>query len=385
MAIIFSKDIPVNKLLTAYNNNIVRFYSDSVLIPKTAQITGLGIDVVLYPHPNGTFYFNFKDDIASEINTKNFADDLAYDLNSLDANTFTYDVANGCYLEGVITFRINFTDTTSETITRNLSFIAGAEQLEDYKRNEILFQSNKVIVLSPVADRTNNTTHLKYWEGYPFEFSFYNREFPVSPFTLKNNANGLTYDFNSKSKVTSMFLSDGRTDVTLEDFLPLVIGQNDIQFLIGGINQNINLNIDKADSDCGVYIKFLNKYGRFNYWLLSKNYFRNRSSKYLAEIENDFNNLEDTTSPTIQTGKSGDENLRGVAKNLNENEKLIFEGIIDSPKIYVFTGERFSKADLTDWMEVRLKTSSFPIKSPNKKLYNYFVEFDLPARNTQTL
>lgn len=385
MAIIFSKDIAVNKLLMVYNNNIVRFHSDTVLIPKTAQITGLGIDIILYPHPNGSFYFNFQEYIASEINTKNFADDLAYDLNSSDANTFTYDVANGCYLEGVITFKINFTNGTNETATRNLHFITGVEQLENYKKNEILFATNHIIVLSPVAERTNNTTYLKYWEGYPFEFSFYNREYPVAAFTLKNNSNGLSYDFNSKSKVTSMFLSDGRTDVTLENFLPLVIGQNDIQVLIAGVNQNININIEKADSVCGVYIKFLNKYGRFNYWLLSKNFFRNRSSKYLGEIENDFNNLEDTTSPTLQTGKAGDENLKCAAEKLNENQKLLFEELIDSPKIYYFTGERFAKADHTDWMEVRLKTNSFQTQAPGKKLHSYYIEFDFPARNVQTL
>lgn len=99
-----------------------------------------------------------------------------------------------------------------------------------------------------------------------------------------------------------------------------------------------------------MYIKFLNKYGRFSYWLLSKNNFRNRSSKYLGEIENDFENLEDT-SPTIQIGKAGDEGLKCATEKLNESEKLIFEEIIDSPKIYLFTGERFAKADLTDWMK----------------------------------
>jgi hypothetical protein len=385
MAIIFSKDISQNKLLTAYNNNVVRFSSNTTLTPLTAQITGLGIDVLLYPHPNKSFYFNFKDYITAEINTKNFADDLIYNLVSLDPNTFTYDVSDGCYLEGVITFKINFTNNTSESTTRNLSFIAGTEQLEDYKKNEILFQSNRIIVLSPVASRTNNTTYLKYWEGYPFEFSFYNRGFPTAAFTLKNNSTGLTYDFNSKSKVTSMFLSDGRTDVTLEDFLPLVIVQNDIQFSINGVDQNINLIIDKADSDCGLYVKFLNKYGRYNYWLLSKNNYRNRSSKYLAELENDFENLEDTTSPTIQIGKVGDETIKCATDKLNENEKLIFEGIIDSPKIYLFTGERYAKADLTDWIEVRLKTNSFTVNNPKKKRYQYFVEFDLPARITQTL
>jgi hypothetical protein len=384
MAIVFSKDISTNKLLMAYNNNVVRFRSDSGLNPQTAQITGLGIDVVLYPHPNGNFYFNFKDYVVSEINTKNFADTIATNLLATFPDSFTYDCSDGCYLEDIVFFKINFTNTTFETTTRTLRFIAGVEQLEDYKKNEVLFSSSQFCVLSPMQDASNNTSYLKYWEGYPFEFSFYNLDFETVPnFTLKNRQNGLSNTFNSKSKVSSFFVCDG--DITTHEILPLANGLNELQFLVNGVNKNVNLIIDKVDSDCGVYIKFLNKYGRFNYWLLSKNHFRNRSSKYLGEIENDFNNLEDTNSPTIQTGKAGDEILRCAAEKLNENEKLILEGIIDSPKIYLFTGERFSKADLTDWMEVRLKTSSFTVKAPKKKLYSYFVEFDLPARNTQTL
>lgn len=384
MAIVFTQDISSDKLLMAYNNNVVKFKSDSTLIPATCQISGLGIDALLYPHPDGSFYFNFKDYITAEINTTNFADNLEYQLTS-DVDTYTYNVSNGCYLEGTVTFIINFTDTTFETITRVIHFVAGVEQLETYKRNEILFSPNRVIVLSPVANRTNNTTYLKYWEGYPFEFSIFNKDFPLAPFKLKNRSNGLEFVFNQKGKVTSLFLSDGRTDVTIEDFLPLVNGHNNIQIFNNEINQNLDLVIDKIDSQCGIYIKFLNKYGRYNYWLLSAKHFRGRSSKYLSEIQNDFENLEDTKSPTITFGKSGDETMRCAADMLDENEKIIFEGIIDSPKIYMFTGERFARASTSDWMEVRLKTSSFQIRSSGKRRYNYFVEFDLPSRNTQTL
>ena len=386
MAIVFTKDISESKLLMAYNNNVVRFSSDSGLVPLSAQIIGLGIDNRLYPHPNGSFYFNFKDDVVAEIITKNFSDTITTNVIDGDTNSFTYDCADGCYLEGAVTFRINFTDDSFEEITRTLHFIAGAEQLEDYKKNEVLFSTSVFCVLSPMQDATNNTSYLKYWQGYPFEFSFYNKNFDTAPdFTLKNRQNGLTNDFNSKSKVSSFYICDGDIDTTSSEVLPLVNGLNELQFLVDDVNQDINLVIDKVDSDCGVYIKFLNKYGRFSYWLLSKNNFRNRSSKYLGEIENDFENLEDTTSPTIQIGKAGDEGLKCATEKLNESEKLIFEGIIDSPKIYLFTGERFAKADLTDWMEVRLKTTSFPVKSQSKKRYQYFVEFDLPARITQTL
>ena len=385
MAIVFSKDIREDKLLMAYNNNVVLFNSDSELAPVTAEVTGLGIYALLYPHPDGSFRFNFHDDIVAEINTKNFADDLEYELDSSDASTFTYDVENGCYLNGDIVFKINFEDLSNETETRNISFIAGAEQIESFKKNEILFADNNICILSPVEQRSNNKCYVKYWEGYPFEFSFYNRNNPTDDFTIKNITTGISNEFTSKSKVNSMFISDGRTDVTIENFIPLVVGGNELRFLIDDVDQNVNLHLEKADAQCGVYVKFLNKYGRWNYWLLLSNHFRNRSSKQIGEIENDFYNLEDTTSPTIQIGKIGDESIKCAGRNLNENDKLILEEIIDSPKIYLFTGERFSKSELSDWMEVRLKTSSFPVKAPNKVLYSYYIELDFPARTTQTI
>ncbi|MHC0442321.1 hypothetical protein [Flavobacterium sp. 3-210] len=385
MAIVFTKDIPTDKLLTAYNNHIVRFSSDSELTPATAQIIGLGIDVLLYPHPNGTFYFNFQEYISAEINTKNFADDTAYDLNDADSNTFTYDVSDGFYLEGTVTIRINFTDASIEVVSRDLKFYTGVDQITDYKKNQILFVPNKLAVLSPVEDRSNNSTYLRYWSGYPFEFTFYNPQNPTSPFVLKNMSNGLEHEFLSKGKFNSLYISDGRTDINIENFLPLVVGENNIQFFIGGINQNLNLTLYKEEARCGVYIKFLNKNGRFSYWLLSQNHFRTRSAKYGSEIENDFYNLEDTSSPTLQLGKTGEETIRCAGERLPDRDRLILEGIIDSPKVYLFTGERFAKANLNDWMEVRLKTSTFLIKEPKKKLYSYYIEFELPSRYMQAL
>lgn len=385
MAIVFSKDVPTDRLLTAYNNHIIVFSSDSGLIPATAQIVGLGIDVLLYPHPNGTFYFNFQEYIATEINTKNFSDDTLHNLNETDSETFTYDVTDGFYLEGTVTIRINFADTTMEAVSRNLKFYVGVDQITDYKKNQILFVPNQIAVLSPVEDRSNNSCYVRYWAGYPFEFTFYNPDNPTSPFIIENVSNGLQHQFLSKGKFNSLYISDGRTDINIENFLPLVTGENNLQFYIGAINQKLNLTLYKEESRCGVYVKFLNKNGRFNYWLMSKNHFRNRTVKYGSEIENDFYNLEDTSSPTLQTGKTGDETIRCVAEKLADRDRLIFEGIIDSPKIYLFTGERFSKANLNDWMEVRLKTSSFQVKEPKKRLYTYVVEFELPSRYMQLL
>jgi len=381
MAIVFSKDIAVNKLLMAYNNNIVEFNSDSALEAISADITGLGIIAKVYPRPDGTFYFNFIDYITSIINTKNFADDLEYDLVDGDITTFIYDVANGCYKEGIVTFKINFIDTTFETTTRDLHFLAGVHQLENYKKNQILFDTNIFAFLHPVQNRSNNICYLKYWEGYPFELSFH-YVITENSINIINTTNGLDYLINPLSKISSLFLSDGRTDVTLEDFLPLVNGINNLEFFVDDETPNVNLIIEKADSECGVYIKFLNSYGRWTYWLFSHKHYRNRTSKSLIEMDNDYRNLEDTISPTIQSGKSSGETIKCAYERLNEMQKILLDEISDSPKILMFTGERFSKANINDWMEVNLKTSSFPIYDHSKYLYNAYLEFELPSRNT---
>lgn len=383
MAITFSKDISVSKLLMAYNNNVVRFSSNNVLKPLYCSITGIGINALIYPHPNNSFYFNFIDYISAIINTKNFADDLVTTLVNSNASSFTYDVSSGTYVEGTITFKITFSDLTFETITRFLHFITGVNQIEDYKKQEIPLASTFAI-LSPVENRSNNTVNLKYWEGYPFEFSFYTTS-PAGTFTVKNNSNGLSQNFTSKGNITSLYLSDGLTDITLGDLLPLATGMNNINILLAGVNQNLNINLNKVNADCGIYIKWLNRFGRYNYWLLNPIYKKERYSKYGSEMDNDFSNLEDTTSPTLQFGKTSSDTLKCNVKKLSETEKNILIGLFDSPKIYLFTGEIFSKALINDWIEITLKNTNFEVENSNQRTFKFNLDLELPTRYAQSL
>ena len=382
MAIVFTKDISTTKLLMAYNNHFVKFSSDNAKIPLNCTITGIGVvPIIIYPHPDGSFLFNLCEYVKSDINTNNFSDNLTTDLQSSNPTSFTYDVSDNCFLNPSVNFKITFTDDTFETISRTLKFIAGAENLESFKKNEIIISEANYLVLSPVEDRTNNKTYLKYWEGYPFEFSFYTN-FPADQFKLINTTNSLNYEFQAKGNVTSLFLSDGRTDVTIEDFLPLALGYNQLRIEHEEVIQENLITIHKVDTDCGIYLKWLNQYGRWNYWLMSKNHFRNRSTKSLGQLENDFENIEDTISPMIEMGKTSQESIRCIYERMNVNEKRILEGISESPKIYMFTGERFSRANANDWIEVSLKTNTFNITKPSTELYSIQIEIELPERNT---
>lgn len=385
MAVVFTKDIPTNKLLFAYNNNIVEFNSNTAnKIPMQAQITGLGINALIYPNPSGRFYFNFMEWIKPQINTKNFADDVQYNLVSLDQDTFTYDVADGCYLQGSVLFQIIFTDQTSESVSRSLKFIAAVENIETFKKNEIIIANSDFAILSPVNSRSDNTVYLKYWQGYPFEFSYYTN-FPTDEFTLKNHTNGLDFDFISKGAITSFMLSDGRTDVTIENFIPIAFGRNTMRIEHDGDLKDNIIIVDKEESRCGIYLKWLNKFGRYNYWLFKDEHFRNRNSRYGSEINNDFQNLEDTTSPILQTDKNSQDTIKCIAEKITLEQKNVLDGISDSLKIYKFVGERFSKSSNKDWIEVNLKTSNFILSKPHTFQYKMELEIELPARYTHSI
>ena len=364
----------------AYNNHILIFNASELQAPINCEITGLGINAVIYPAPNGFFYFNLLEYIKKAINTNNFTETVVPDLNGADSSTFTYDVTNGHYLNDTLILKINLEEDLSVTTTRNLKFLAGVENLETWKKNEILIADSNYIVLSPVKDRSNNKTYLKYWEGYPFEISFYTN-YPTAEFTLTNTTNGLHYTFEGKGRITSLYLSDGRTDETIENFLPLVTGNNVLRISNDDVLQDPIIYLNKEESDCGIYIKFLNKYGRWNYWLFKKDHFRNRNSRYESELANDFSNIEDTVSPTLQTGKTTTDTIKCIYERLNAEEKLVLEGITESIKILMFTGERYTKAEPSDWIEVTLKSTSFPLTKPKTEIYNMEVEFELPTRN----
>lgn len=384
MAVQFIKDISQTDLLMAYNNNVVRFKSNSGIDVLTASITGFGIDVLLYPNPAGEFYFNLLEYIKSQINTNDFEDDLVYNLSPIDIDSFNYDVDPGAYLEDDLTITLTMIDDSTEIATRKLQFISGVNQLEDFRRGNIINPALPFNILSPPRKRTANTFDIKYWEGYPFEFSYYSKDQNI-PLDIINTTNAVNQALNIDGHINSLFISDGDTDTTLEDFLPMVVGINKIRFRVDDVLQEVFLNLNKVDSDCGVYFKFRNQFGRNSYWLFHENHFRGRTVKQIGELYNDWENLEDTISQTKQIGKSSDETLNCFAKDVSIYDREILDQILDSPKIWMFTGERFSRADRMSWIEVKVKTTALQIYDTTKRKYNFKVDFDLPQRYTQTL
>jgi hypothetical protein len=184
-----------------------------------------------------------------------------------------------------------------------------------------------------------------------------------------------------------MVFSNGDDDETLEDILPLAEGYNTLRVMQLDTEADTDkfISLHKVPYKQGVYLKWLNALGGYSYWLFEDTYSIDRSTKQLGELDRDNDNLEDTFGRSIQIGKESQDSLKIIAELLTEDERRIVEGILDSPKIYLFTGKPFAQNGYRDWIEVSLKTTSARIKNPRQPLTNFTFDIELPMRYTQTL
>lgn len=139
---------------------------------------------------------------------------------------------------------------------------------------------------------------------------------------------------------------------------------------------------------CGndaIYLKWFNAQGGYSYYLFNKYFERNLNFGSIGELENDFNNLENTTSPIIQLGRTSFDKVRVDSDLINENEFNLLVGILSSPKVYMFTGLPLARASFNDWIEVEIKTSSINLRNWKNRPTNISFEFELPKRNNQYL
>ncbi len=386
--IVFINDISETNNLMAFNNNVVRFTSDTEdKIILKAEITLDAQVITIYPSPDNIFYFNFKEYVMPKTNTNGFVDNINPELDASDINTFSYQ-GTGWFRDDVL-FKIIFTDTTSETDNRNLFFLNSVEQLQNYKRNETQ-QTGEVIFLTPLTPLTNNKYYVKYWEGYPFDISILRRENTVD-FKLLNTTNLLDYVFNEKDTITRLFFCDGSTDESINDLLPIALGENVIKISSNGgselpiIYADIFLTVDKQDVCEGVYIKWVNNYGGYSYWKFDNFYQQSTNTKSIGELNRDFENLENTFSATTEIGKTANDRLIVNTDLLTDAERVLLQSLFISPKIYLFTGEPFARASVNDWVEVKLITSNNVVRNYKQQPATFKFEFELPDYYTQTL
>ena len=371
MAITFQTPLPTDKWLLSENNRIVEFSSDYVELANYCDITITGISPIrIYPLPDNSFWFNFKNYFSSLLN--DYADTLDITVNPADIDSYVFDWTKVFYNQEV-DFNIVFTDDTTEDVQITPLVLLGSEQPYNYKLGRTV-ESNADLVLSPLKIGTNIRYHLRYWDGYPFDFGYtLEQNESTDTQTISNLTNAIVSpDIDFPQKINRVVISDGDTTQSLELFLPLAIGHNELKF------DNLFIDLYKEAAGCGVYVKWLNQYGGYNYWLFNEFYQVDERTKSLGSINNDFYNIEDTISQSKQLGKDSADTWTIYADALKPNDMNVLRGILTSPKIYLFTGIRFAQNNFNDWLEVNLKTTSATVKEPREDQTDIKLQIELP-------
>jgi len=372
MAIVFTQDLSEQNILYSFNNNVIKYSVTGFTVDVAYSEIQIGTSPVIriYPNPDGYFYFNFKDYINSLIYSKNFIDDLDIDM----ATNEFYDWTSRILLTDSINIKAVNKKDNDQSITINPTFLSAYNQLTDY-RKLVNFNKDNFYILSPFFDIADKKTTLKFWRGYPFDFSIY------KGLVDEIDINGNVYELDNL--VSRFAITDGATNGSLDSILN--IGHNELQILDNSIHNLIHtLELELIDFKCGNYFKWINRYGGWNYYLFSDSNI-DRSTKELGEINNDFDNLENTTSKTLQMGKTSFDKITVDTETLTKEESLIIEDLIDSPKIYYFVGEPNAVNNFDDWVEVSLATSNARLKTAKQDLSNLKLTFELPQRDTRTL
>lgn len=328
MAIVFSKDIPTNTLLNAYNNNVVEFSSDSGLDAVKCTITVGAYTFVITPI-NDVFYFNLKEIIAVLINDKNHKDDvnittvITTDTNLLKSYTFNYEIA--------------FTNDTTESIDKIYTFIKSVEQIGESTTK--LLTENHLL----------NETELTIFKDYPVDVSLYTDESTIN-IEFDSYSNSFVSVPNVVSRVS---LSDNIWGVDALKIGLTYVDISDVQILV-----------NVKDRCNGTYLKWLNSKGGYSYWLFNPIYKDNISSTSLSEFNVDYDSLDYTDETLLLLGKSATKTRVFEEKNLTRAEAIQINSILTSPRV-----DMYNKLN-DSWQSVLVKDGTFNILDTKKGLLN---------------
>jgi hypothetical protein len=375
MALTFSTNLSETILLNAYVNNIVEFSSNNPSEAFKCVISIEGNTFEITPNQN-EFYFNFKSIFKSLIQDF-FEDAVEVALDSQDPTTFIKDLSQ-ITREITIDYAVSFVDGSQENTQRTVTLLQSTSNFVDRKKQEILVLDT-FAVLSRLEPASNRTFVMTYFAGYPFDVQVYKKT--PGNVVVTNKTNLIDYTFALPYKVNRIFFGDAETDSTIEDVLPLIEGQNQLEFDTGDLT---TIYLQKKSGLCGVYLKWKNDFGGWSYWLFEQKYQIERETDDLGYINNDYQNL-DNNNFIKNIGKRSQDTWRIGSVNVDSRYRNFILSILDSPKVYLFLGKEFSRDETTDWLAVKLATDSLIVTPYKDRPMDINFALELPERNTLTL
>lgn len=368
---IFTKDLPTDLPLSAFNNNVIEFHpTDEERNIVSCILTVDGNEFDITPNLSRNYRFNLYTLTKILTNLNNFKDEVEPDM----SNGYIQN-DNSLYYELSLNIKITFDDETFEEVTKDYLFVKSVDQF-------IRDKSFREIRLFPLLKKYNNRYSCTYFEGYPFDFSFYSNE--DREITIINKTNGYSITKSITKGVNRLFLSDGENNISTLNLLPLVLNYNKLDFKIGN-ELLFSVIIRKIDAECNsFYLKFFNQSGSYSYWSFPKNKIDELRSRTLDSIDLDSQDLTESQSNFLITGKGKEEFTSSESQLLTAEEKQYLQEIFFSPNVEILNNERFAENSLNDFSTVKVQDVNLSFKSKNYR-NRIPIKIELPKQSTQTL
>ena len=380
-------DFDETKIYSAFDNIIIEFGLDTAPTSPIdfAEVIGLGFPVDLSPNPKGNFYFNFKLFSKSYITKGNLQDKISYDVDILNADSFGKEDPD--FMQGKnITIKVVLEDATEITKNFILKYYRGVQDLERF--NHYLF-----VAQNDVIDYT--ATSIYYWRGYPLDIGVFSKGLGTIGLILNNDISAagnesteiLTYQLIDNYQFTRVILTNGVDNIRSTN-------GTDLMQLINSISVK---DYDQADfavkifnvvrmPECeGHYLKWLNRSGDYSYFLFSNKYEESIDASSIGSINNDFKNKEYNPSPSLSKGKTSNREMTLFKSKVDEKMRYFLSDLIDSPKVYYYTGKKDTKASQYNWIEVNVTDNNFEMERPKENTWNYFLQIEFTKYKNQTI
>lgn len=377
-----------NKLLNAFNNNILVFTDDGNLDVKSCTISisepsQSGFPTFRLSPINNQFEFNLYE--VSKITAKyyKFRDtiqDYNLGLKRDDFVTFYMDLE----------IEITLEDGSKTDDTKGFTFLKSVSQIypvKDYEQGFNLFSKS----------------NLTFFKGYPFDVSLVGNT--SEPLTVKNNVKGNEIEYTSieerlvysrgdymidsspYAKGNVVLRVEEMTDYNLDNIdcgsFPngnpiLDVGYNDVSLTKEG--KEIKCLIRLRDICEGVYIRWIDDNGCWSYWLFSSKYTENKSVRTLDSYRVNEQDITTQYESELIMGKEGEKAYTVYDTNITSDEANQLKSLPDSPRIELYNGKygdnvrELSKA----WQTIALVDSSFMFYTTKRDIINLTMQFKKP-------
>jgi hypothetical protein len=370
MAVIITQDLlPANP---AYNDSIIKFYSDTYPSATRAEVVigGRTFDVIPF---NGIFTFNLKEIVKTMVNPNKFEDAITPDLTS---GGYLYTDSS---IRRSVPVTLRVIGSPNDVLSKSYIFFKSVEQLPDYHRKA---------QINPVARVFLPTTNFvdyycTYHEGYPFDFAVY---IPIlSTYQFKNITTGQSTPVysNLSSNVKRVFLSDGANSVTTEDILPLSSTLNKIELWSAG-QFRANIYIKQVESDCGIQLKWLNRFGSYSYWKFDRAYKSTITPKTIDDFQGRYDNLQNLTASSYFIGKTATQTM-SITCSYTADDAAYLQDLVTSPSVWMnVNNQPFIQIQEKDFFAVKVNDTPFEQTNTKMNKGKLNLTITLPDLNTQT-